>query len=448
MMMRRTRHRTDLLRGERGAAAVEHAGVIVVVVAVVVALLVAISPVGQAIAGRICEAVGASCGSPAAVEADDEPTEPCVLASDTVNVKYSLSVSFVDVGSGVGMQTEELSDGTFKTTLSLSGQAGASLTAGELQAKLRIGDYGGGADLSASVSAAQRLGGGLEYTFDSAEDAADFEEWAYRTFAKESAKAAAGPALGLGVEIANWAVDKITGYDYDPPAPTGFYAEGGPVISGSAGAQAIVAGANASAEFSSALGYRQDLESGNHTVYSKIKLDAKAASDLGLKTLAEGGAGTEFVAEVTVDENGQLAGLSVAGAATADGAYDLTGLLDTPLQDSGGRGVRVRASLPVTDANRDQLTSALADLGVYGGGSPSRMADAMSSLFDVAADSGEVTAQTLDVSSSNLLSGALGVKAPAVGGVGVGVESGTSSQDSVDAWYLGDHGWNDWEACS
>ncbi|WP_418277913.1 hypothetical protein ACNHYB_08105 [Isoptericola jiangsuensis] len=446
--MRRLRGRTVLLRGERGAAAVEHVGVIVVVVAIVVALLVAISPVGQAVAGKICEAVGASCGSPSAVEAEEEPTEPCVLNSDSVNVDYSLSVAFVDVGSGVGMQTEKMSDGTYKTTLSLSGQGGASLTAGELEAKLRIGDYGGGVDLSASASAAQKLEGGLEYTFASADDAADFQEWAYRTFAKETAKAAAGPAFGLGVEFVNWAADKITGYDYEPPAPTGFYAQGGPVISGSAGAQAILVGAGGSGEFATAVGYRQDLQTGGRTVYSKINLDARAASDLGLKVLAEGGYGTEFVAEISVDKDGQLSGLSIAGAATADGAYDLTGMMDTPLQGAGGSGVRVKASLPVTDANRSQLNDALLELGIYGGGSPSRMAGALSGLLDVAKDSGEVTAQTLDVSNSNLVSGALGIKAPAVGGVGLGIDSGTSSSSSTSAWYLGDHGWNAWEACS
>jgi Flp pilus assembly pilin Flp len=448
MMMPRSGERAELLRGERGAAAVENAGVIVVVVAIVMALLLAISPVGQSIAGKICAAVGTTCGAAAPPEQSDEPTEPCVLATDAVNVKYALSIAFVDVGSGVGMQTEEMSDGTYKTTVSTTAQGGASLTAGELVAKLRVGDYGGGLDVSATASAAQRLGGGLEYTFDSADDAADFEEFVTRTFAKDTAKIAAGPALGIPIEIGNWALNKITGYDYQPPAPTGFYVEGGPVISGSAGAQVIVAGASGSGEFSGALGYRQDFESGDQTVYSKVKIDQKAAADLGLKVLAEGGTSTEIVTEMTVDKDGKLTGLAVVGAATADGSYDLSLLTGMPLQDSGGLGLRVRAALDVNDGNRAQLASALGELGVLGGGSTDQVAGALSTLFDIAKTDGEVTAQTMEVSSSNLLTGALGVKAPAVGGVGVGIESGTSSSSSTSAWYLGDHGWNQWEACS
>lgn len=436
--------------GESGAGAVEYVGVIALVVALILSLVVAATPVGQAIAAKLCEAVGASCGAaqvPGA-EPDAPPTEPCVVDSAGTNVDYSLSVAFVDVGSGVGLQTDHLSDGTYKSTLSITGQAGATLSSGELVGKLQIGDYGGGLEAEAAASAALRAGGGLEYTFSSAEEAADFEEWAVRTFAKESVKSATGPAIGIGVEFANWAINKVTGYDYVPPAPTGFYAEGGPVISGSAGAGVIVGGANASGEFSSALGYRQDFSTGGHTVYTRVKLDQEAAADLGLKQMVAGKASVEVVAEVSVDADGQLTGLALSGATTAEGSYDLSLLTGMPLQDAGGLGLGVRASLPVDDASRSRLSSALSDLGVYGATSPERTAAALSELFGVARENGEVTAQAMEVSSSNLLSGALGVKAPAIGGLEVGLKSGTNSSSTQAAWYLGEHGWNVWEACS
>lgn len=112
-------------------------------------------------------------------------------------------------------------------------------------------------------------------------------------------------------------------------------------------------------------------------------------------------------------------------------------------------GLGLRAYLSVTDANRADLTATLGDLGVGAATmSPGDTASALTDLFDIARTDGEITAQAMDVSSANLVSGALGIKAPAVGGIALNTDSGTTSRSSEAAWYLGDHGWNSWEACS
>jgi hypothetical protein len=61
---------------------------------------------------------------------------------------------------------------------------------------------------------------------------------------------------------------------------------------------------------------------------------------------------------------------------------------------------------------------------------------------------GDVTAEFIDVSSSNLLSAVLAFKAPAIGGLGVNIDAGTSESTTTNASYLGDDGWVDWTACT
>ncbi len=82
--------------GEAGVGAVEYIGVIVVVVALVGSLLVAVTPVGQAIAAKLCEAFGATCGAVTSAERAPEdyvPPEPCVVSSH--GRENGANVSFV-----------------------------------------------------------------------------------------------------------------------------------------------------------------------------------------------------------------------------------------------------------------------------------------------------------------------------------------------------------------
>jgi hypothetical protein len=105
----------------------------------------------------------------------------------------------------------------------------------------------------------------------------------------------------------------------------------------------------------------------------------------------------------------------------------------------------------VTDANRAGVTSALVGIGVLAAttGQPfTAPQQAIPAIMLEARRSGDITAQTMDVSTQNLLDAALSLKAPLVGGLGFGLGASTSSTDSTGAYYLGANGWKDWAACA
>ncbi|MGV8977013.1 MAG: hypothetical protein ACOH17_03125 [Cellulomonas sp.] len=448
---------------DEGAGSVEYLGATMFVAVIIVSLLMIATPLGNQIAAKLCSAFGTTCGSDTALPppADGPPEGPCTVQKDGTHLEAGLSVSFISLGTSGDMSVEKLSDDTYKVTVSGELGADASLSAGEAQGKLFIGEYGGELGAEASVSAGGFVGAGVEYTFDSKAKADEFTNWVERTVAKEGAKSVAGslvPGAGLSVEVLGWVWDKVSGYDYKPPAPDASYYEGGVSANGSAAAGGIVAGGSASADYKSALGVKFDHVTGSTTVYNKVTLDAKAAVQLGLSSTdgnwgagGQGSAGIEMVVATTMDKNFTITGVSYDGAATADGAGSLTALAGIPLQGGGGKGVQLSASFDVTDANRPQVTTALAGLGVLAvapGGSSMAQAAAVPLIFQQAKAHGDVTAQFLDVNSSNLVDAALGLKAPAIGGLSFSLGASTSSQTSTGAYYLGDNGWKKWTACA
>jgi len=446
---------------DTGAASVEYAGVLFVVVAVVASIVLAASPVGGTIMAKICEAFGASCPVPGSLDADGDrvPDKACTLDKDDQNIDASVSIAFIDLGADGTMSVERMSDGTYKVTVGGKAGAAAVASAGEAKGGLKIGDYGGEIALSAEASAGLFAGAGVEYEFGSKKEADAFTKYVHRTIAKNGVKSVGvSPAVGLGVDAASWLIDKVTGYDYDPPSPNASYYEAG--VSGNAGAAAnmIVAGGSASAGLTSALGAKINHKNGDATFYSKLNLDAEAAAKLGLSAKggawgegAGGSASVELLVATTVDTSGKLKDVSFDGAATAEGAAALTQLAGFPLQGAGGKGVSLSAQFDVTDSNRKAVTAALAGLGVMAAttGQPATAAQAaIPAILAEAKRSGDITAQTMDVSKQNLLDAALSLKAPAVGGLGFGLGASTSSQSSTGAYYLGANGWKDWTACA
>ncbi len=456
MLVQMSRRRGALRADARdeGAAVLEYVGMIIALAFLVVSLTLLFTPMGKDLSQKLCEAVtsvtGGSCSSSSAdVPGDRRPTKPCVTNTSEFAAKAGVSIAFVDLGSGMKMVTERLSDGTYRVTLVDTAKLGASLSAGEAVAKLRIGGYGGEAGLSASVSGALEGAYGREYTFGSAQDVADFQEWAAREYSKNVAKGVAGPPGGLGIEVGTWLWNKITGYDYRPPEPSATYGEANVVVSGQAMAEVVTAGARGDLSFGSGAGVRRD-SAGNITVYTKVTLDANAAADLGLQTVARGSAGVETVVSVVVDPKGNVTEVGFTGAASAEGAYDLTRLAGTPMADTGGRGVGLNATFPVTDANRAGTIEALRGLGVVNvnGGVPMGQAAAVPWILSQARDKGDITVQTYDVAKNELLAASLGLKVPGIGGLGLSADATTSEKSSTGAWYLGRDGWQKWEECS
>jgi hypothetical protein len=454
--------RTAASRDE-GAGSVEYLGATMFVVLIVMSLLMIATPLGNQIAAKLCSAFGTTCGSDTAGPpvTDGPPEGPCTVQQDGTHLEAGVSVSFISLGSSGDMSVEQLSDGTYRVTVGGELGADASLSAGEAQGKLFIGEYGGEIGAEASVAAGVFAGAGVEYTFGSKADADEFTGWVERSVAKEGAESVSGalvPGAGVSVEVLSWLWDKVTGYDYVPPAPDASYYEGGISANGSASAGGIVAGGSATADYQNALGVKFDHITGSTTIYNRVSLDAEAAVQLGLSSTdgnwgagGAGSAGIEMVVATTMDEDFQITGVSYDGAATAEGAGSLTALAGIPIQGGDGKGVQLSASFDVTDANRTLVTAALASIGAVAavpGGSTMAQAVAVPLIFQQATDNGHVTAQFLDVNSSNLVDAALGLEAPAIGGLSFALGASTSSETSAGAYYLGDNGWQEWTACA
>ena len=288
-MTRLTRLRDD----DRGAATVEYAGVMFVVVAVVTALIVGSTPVGGTIMAKICDAFGASCGAPGSLDADGDrvPDRECTLQTDGTQLSAGVDIAFINIGESGEMTVEKMSDGTYKVTLGGEVGAAAALSAGKAYGSLQIGEYGASLGAEAKVSAGVFGGAGVEYTFDNKADTDKFTQWVARKVAKEGVKAVgsgvvpgSGPAVGVGVDVLGWVVDKVTGYDYQPPAPGSSYFEGGITADAGAAAGGLTAGGSASASYQDALGFRLDHKTGDRTIYSKVALDAEAAAQIGFSS--------------------------------------------------------------------------------------------------------------------------------------------------------------------
>ncbi len=453
--------------GDSGAGTVEYLGAIMIVLAVIGAFVMTATPIGSTIAARLCEAVGASCGSPEDITADEPkgpPDRACTVQTDETNINAGVSVAFISLGEDGNMTVQKQSDGTY--TVLLDGQVGvtAALSAGEAYGKVEVGDYGGSVGAEAEINGGVFAGAGVEFSFPDKKSADEFTDWVGRQVAKQGAKSiggalnpVGGPAIGIGVDVGSWLWDKVTGYDYKPPAPTASFFEGGISAGGSASAGGLTAGGSAELNQENALGIKLDHETGDRTVYTRVELTAEAAAQLGFSssdgnwgTGASGNGTVEMVVATTVDSDMNLKSVSLDGAATADGSYALTSLGGFPLQGSGGKGVQFSAQFDVTDGNRSQVVQALAGLGALTtvAGPGVSQAAAIPMIIAEAQRNGDVTAQFLDVSSSNILDVAVGAEAPVIGGLGVNFGASTSSSSSTDAYYLGDHGWEDWTACA
>ncbi|MCL2422730.1 MAG: hypothetical protein FWD11_02370 [Micrococcales bacterium] len=445
--------RSRARRAEEGAATVEYIGMVVAASVLLVSMLMLVTPIGSGITDTICRAIasiggsGVCEGSGTDVSEKAPPKGPYVTQSDELKIDAGISISFVDLGGGIGMAVEELSDGTYRVTLVDKAKLGASLTAGEVKGKLKIGEYGGSLEASAALSASLEGAYAVERTFNSPEEVLEFQVWATRQYGEDALKQALGPVVGMSVPVISWMFDKMMGYDYKPPDPSAIYFEAGGSATGKASIGGIIAGAGAEASFANALGTRLDAD-GSATVYTRITLDGKVESDYHLQKLADGSIGLETVLFVTVDPNGNVTEVGFSAAATAEGSYNLTQLTGTPDLDSGNAAAAITASFPVTDANRAETVDMLIKLGVVQGalGTTASQATAVPWIVDqaMANDAGDVWAQTYDVSTDNLVSAALSLKAPEVGGIGLELEASTSSRTTTSTRYLGRNGWVDW----
>lgn len=444
-------------RGDAGAGSVEYVGAIMVVVALVASLTVSATPIGAVVMGRICAAFGAECGAVTAAPPEQQPDKECTVRTEDSSIDLGVSIAFVDIDGGGRMIVETMSDNTYRVTLDGKATAAAVASAGEAVFGGSIKGYGGSLEASADASAGVQLRNGLEFRFTSESAKNDFTGWVERNLTRAGVAAAAGPIGGPAVGVGSWIFDKVTGYDYTPPAPSAIYGEAGYTAGAGAAAGGITAGGNASIDVSGAAGVKHDIETGETTVYTRVDLSAEGAAQVGFSTSdanwgqgASGAGNVELVVGTTY-KNGQIVKVALDGAATADGSYALTSMAGFPLQDEGGRGIQLSVEIPVTDANRSRILPTLVGLGAMAttvGSHPLAEGTALPRLMQEAQAAGaSVTAQTLDVSSSDLFDAAVSLKAPAVGGLGFRASAGSSEQNTTGAYYASPTGWKPWTNC-
>ncbi|MGO1316927.1 MAG: hypothetical protein ACTMIR_07820 [Cellulomonadaceae bacterium] len=163
---------------DRGAAGVEHVGVVAIVLVLVGALVGLSSPVGQTIAAEICKAVGTTCGAPEQIEAEntvpqDSDYQPpaCMFREESQSYSTSMTVWFVKIGQDSGFIVQEYADGTVRVTVTDGLNVGAE---GEVGSKTfdagKLGD-GDNAGVDVSLGADLTLGYGDTWEFE------DMDEW-------------------------------------------------------------------------------------------------------------------------------------------------------------------------------------------------------------------------------------------------------------------------------
>lgn len=103
---------------DRGAASLEYAGFLFVVVLVVGSLITSATPIGQAIAQKICEALGASCGSSAAQLRAEQLGIKCVLSKQDRDLGYNIVYDAIRVNRKDTDSLTHYGDGSAQVVLS------------------------------------------------------------------------------------------------------------------------------------------------------------------------------------------------------------------------------------------------------------------------------------------------------------------------------------------
>lgn len=450
---------------DKGAGAVEYLGAILLVSAVVASLLMSATPIGQSIAAKICEAVGATCGATAGTGDDasgpkPQPTDPCTVSSSSQTAAVGIEIAFVDLGAGGTLVVEQLSDGTWNVTRINAGKAGVKADLVAAKGKVTIGGKEFGVGGEVGVSAALAGEGGETYSFKNEQSRDEFVSWAEREWGRQALKSQG--FLGWGAALVGGWFDK-----YSPPAPTKTYFQGGLEASGSAEASAGIGIAEASLgltlDSGQYLGASFD-DKGSTTVYSKVDVGAALEGKIGigfgdmdtkpedgaagggvggtLKTNLESTLGTEF------DKNGNLTNVELSMAAGPGAATLLSKALggaDVTLTDS----MTATAKIPVTDANRADILALVAGAGISSATSngATQTASVLGLIEYAKGQGGDLTSQTTSTGATTGAGLDLKLKVATIG-IGLNGKYEGVSTSNTGAQYWDGTSWQDWTACA
>lgn len=365
------------MRGERGQATIEYAGLVSIIATVAVALVAVIPALDvrlpTVLLKAFCSGLDVRCGS---VE-DDLALDPCPVRSSSTEESLSATILSVRGGRADAAVLEELSDGTATVTFLDRGDVGAE---GGLGASIAAGRDVSGRGARTEASAALEAGSGRGYAFASVAEA--------RAFLDEHAS-----DEGLLAHIGREALAEVCplcgplGVDRpELPEPDFTLRQGG--ASAHAGVEVGLGPVSASAGAGTGelLGRRVDHRTGETTTY--LRLTGRAGADISAGPAGAGaGAQVERVIEYTTAADGTPLTLAVRSARGASsGATGALGPGPTAggaigaarAQISGAGSVDRVARLDLTDpVNRRIATDFVEALESPGGAAlPARVAAA------------------------------------------------------------------------
>ncbi|WP_102509412.1 hypothetical protein [Sanguibacter massiliensis] len=438
---------------DHGAGSAEYLGVILLVVAIVGSLLLSATPIGSAIAARLCEAFGTTCGTASEdPTASRKPEGPCVV--DTSTETRSLGVTAViDLDAGGQLITEKLSDGTTRVTLQGEGSAGIGVGVGG-SIEVTVDDFVYGGSAQASASAAALVAGGTTWEFPRGQegDASKLTSFLQRQL-DNSTTPVVGPIRGA------W--DAVFGDRYVPPAPTSYFGQVGVDGSASASASALSTGptsAGAEAEAAVALGAKVDVRTGATTLYYSATLEGSAqAGSKQLTSSGDASASGELhtIIAVTLDPSGAyMTNVSIEGTAFGEADASWSNVFGANHDPSARGGVQYTAGVNLTD--RESASIAADVLRSQGipvpdtewtprGNTGVGQIDAFTTFVDAAKERGTVSrlTQTGDSSTPFAInaSGKVGIEA------GLRYENSSTRRTTDGAEYFDGTQWVPWTEC-
>ncbi len=310
-----------MTRRDSGAIGLEKVGIALIAGLVIAAIVLTVSPttIGNNMRIAICNIFAGSGETCSPEELDPHlPTEPCVMSEDGWGGSVNVAAG-VNAGSDMQVVTEQLSDGTYRVTVTRGSNIGVEVGVGwDARAEINGSSYG----LDASAGAEANLEGGQSevYVVSSAEEAAEIEEWAIVDQAV-AATAGGNPITGF---FQDWLSDQISDVlGMTPPTPTATTYYGG--LSAEASAHLttwLMFGADAEVGLGTTLGYTQYAD-GTTEVVTAIEGTAQISGNVATVNGQLGGTGTMYTEE-TYDAQGNLSGMTLNFTTEGDEGSSIT----------------------------------------------------------------------------------------------------------------------------
>jgi Flp pilus assembly pilin Flp len=436
-------------RGQRGAAAIEYAGIVAVVAALIVTMVVAAPGLGDKLTGgiqtAICRILGGSC--PGSGTDRFKPNGPCTTATSSKSGDAGVTVFSVHVGGNLNYTRAKRSDGTVAITLKGGGNAGADFK------------LGGSADVDAAggLKLREGAGGSLQalltgnaantYVFADDEEANKFVDHLERSALDtlnplKNPLIALSPAAGIANGISGlFGGPHIGGGDFQLPPSEETFVEVGDEVSVKGSLGDGVGSVGGGLKASSVVGAKVNHRTGDKTIYLKVNGTADGTAGILFGPGAGGAAEAGGLIAVTIDKNGNATNLRVQSEGQLRGGVNVAGGVDNLDQlikgikgagvsagDQSGSKYQLTADLDLTNpANAQAAADLLSSIGqgaLLGGGpigavNPDSL-QAARDLYQRFDQDGKIAFLTYDTSQQNYgfdLSGGEGIKFGVNGGL-------------------------------